>query len=331
MQMNNPLVSIIIPTYNRAYLISETLDSVLFQIYENWECIIVDDGSTDNTDEVVESYLCKDPRFQFHYRPNDRIKGANACRNYGFELSKGGYLLFLDSDDTLEVFCLLERVGLMTRDLNIDLLIRDSSKIIDNNIINQSINQDPERLIGIEYLKMFLRYQIPWQTMGAFYKREILYDVQFDEDLERFQDVSFNIKVLSQLKSLEVFRDFKIDSNFRIDENKLKINGHIEQVLKTLIKFNRKHVSLFVNSEYRRNLQLYNYHFFTKYMMLFFHENKEVSNFLLLDSINSRMFTFRQKISLIGLYIYLNTGLYFKKGYGANRFRLFFNKSFLLQ
>lgn len=99
--MNNPLISIIIPTYNRAHLIGETLDSVLAQTYTNWECIIVDDGSTDNTDEVLEKYCENDSRFQYHHRPNDKPKGANACRNYGFELSKGEHIQFIDSDDLI--------------------------------------------------------------------------------------------------------------------------------------------------------------------------------------------------------------------------------------
>src|SRR5690606_37985604 len=96
-----PLVSIIIPTYNRAHLIGETLDSVLAQTYTNWECIILDDGSTDNTTEVVQGYLDKDPRFQYHHRPADRPKGANACRNYGFEVSKGEYVNWFDDDDVM--------------------------------------------------------------------------------------------------------------------------------------------------------------------------------------------------------------------------------------
>lgn len=96
-----PLVSIIIPTYNRADLIGETLDSVLAQTYTNWECLIVDDGSTDTTEEVVSAYVKKDTRFQYYHRPHDRPKGANACRNYGFEKSKGAYIQWLDSDDLI--------------------------------------------------------------------------------------------------------------------------------------------------------------------------------------------------------------------------------------
>src|SRR5690554_298609 len=100
--MNNlPLVSIIIPTFNRAHIIEETLDSVLAQTYKNWECIVVDDGSTDDTEEVMAEYMAKDSRFQYHHRPEDRLPGGNAARNYGFEVSKGEYVNWLDSDDIL--------------------------------------------------------------------------------------------------------------------------------------------------------------------------------------------------------------------------------------
>uniref|UniRef100_UPI004048B6A8 glycosyltransferase family 2 protein n=1 Tax=Flavobacterium sp. TaxID=239 RepID=UPI004048B6A8 len=99
--MFNPLVSIIIPTYNRANLISETLKSVLDQTYTNWECIVVDDGSTDDTASIVADYVKSDARFQYHKRPETKIKGANACRNFGFEISKGEYVKWLDSDDLI--------------------------------------------------------------------------------------------------------------------------------------------------------------------------------------------------------------------------------------
>lgn len=98
---NKPLVSIIIPSFNRENLIGKTIDSILEQTYTNWECIIVDDGSTDATKSLVQTYCKKDPRIQYFDRPNTKPKGANSCRNFGFEKSSGRYLQWLDSDDLM--------------------------------------------------------------------------------------------------------------------------------------------------------------------------------------------------------------------------------------
>jgi len=102
--MNNsaPLVSIIIPVYNRETLVTETLDSILNQSYQNWECIIIDDRSTDNTTAILEKYKLIDDRFSFFERPINKKKGANTCRNYGLELSKGDFIIFFDSDDLMK-------------------------------------------------------------------------------------------------------------------------------------------------------------------------------------------------------------------------------------
>lgn len=99
-EVKEPRISVIIPTYNRAHLLGETLDSVLNQTYKNWECIIIDDGSTDHTLELMKEYL-KDSRFSFIQRPEDKRKGACTCRNIGISNASGDYLQFLDSDDIL--------------------------------------------------------------------------------------------------------------------------------------------------------------------------------------------------------------------------------------
>jgi glycosyltransferase involved in cell wall biosynthesis len=91
--------SIIIPTYNRAELIQPTLDSVLSQTYEVWECIVVDDGSTDHTAEVIRSYTEKDERFRYIYQNNAE---RSAARNTGIRHAKGEWICFLDSDDLYE-------------------------------------------------------------------------------------------------------------------------------------------------------------------------------------------------------------------------------------
>lgn len=87
--------SIIIPTYNRAWCIERAIDSVLGQKYQNWEMIIVDDGSTDNTEELVEKYL-SDKRIRYFYKNNG---GVGSARNLGLKFASGGFVMFLDSDD----------------------------------------------------------------------------------------------------------------------------------------------------------------------------------------------------------------------------------------
>jgi glycosyltransferase involved in cell wall biosynthesis len=95
----NPLFSIIIPTYNRATLLSDTIKSVQNQTYTKWECIVVDDGSTDNTKEIVESLILKDNRVKYVYQENAE---RSAARNNGIHNSSGDYICFLDSDDLFE-------------------------------------------------------------------------------------------------------------------------------------------------------------------------------------------------------------------------------------
>lgn len=98
----SPSVSILIPTFNRSELLMETLESVFNQTYENWECIIVDDNSTDKTRTIIKSFLAKDSRFQYFFGPDHEISGANACRNFAFRKSKGDFIQYLDDDDLLD-------------------------------------------------------------------------------------------------------------------------------------------------------------------------------------------------------------------------------------
>jgi len=115
----NPIVSIITPCYNYGRFLSETLDSLLTQTYENWECIIINDGSTDETEEVALKFKGLDNRFKYIYQKN---KGLSGARNAGLLQAKGKYIQLLDADDLLEKDKLSLQVVLMEVNPKIDLV-----------------------------------------------------------------------------------------------------------------------------------------------------------------------------------------------------------------
>ncbi len=96
MTLVNPFFSIIIPAYNRAYILPETIQSIQDQSYTNWEVIVVDDGSKDNTRELIESLSLEDNRIRYVFQQNAE---RSAARNNGADHALGNYLMFLDSDD----------------------------------------------------------------------------------------------------------------------------------------------------------------------------------------------------------------------------------------
>lgn len=112
-------VSIIVPCYNQGIYLSEALDSVLKQTYQNWECIIINDGSTDSTETVANEYCHKDNRFRYIYQNN---QGVCAARNNAIHSSSGEFILPLDSDDRIAPTLLEKSVKLMESDSHIGII-----------------------------------------------------------------------------------------------------------------------------------------------------------------------------------------------------------------
>lgn len=116
--MNNPLVSIIIPTYNYASFIAETIQCLIDQEYDNWEAIVVDDGSTDQTGLVVGALVKKDDRVKYFFQEN---AGLSAARNTGVGFAKGIYYQFLDADDLLSKAKIKQQVDHLRARPDIDI------------------------------------------------------------------------------------------------------------------------------------------------------------------------------------------------------------------
>ncbi len=196
MPTNTPLVSIIIPTFNRAHLIGETLDSVLTQTYQNWECIVVDDGSTDTTVTVVGGFILRDARIKFYNRPEDHLPGGNGARNYGLKKAAGDYIIFFDSDD------------LMTKDhlqVKIDALFKTQCDyVIAKTKFFDSLDPWIEgRYKGIKEklsAERFILQEINWLTYDTCIKAKLAKSISFNESLRSGQEFNYFSKLV--LKSV---------------------------------------------------------------------------------------------------------------------------------
>lgn len=193
---NSFLVSIIIPTYNRAHLIVDTLKSIIAQSYSNWECIFVDDGSEDNTNAILDSFCKKDSRIKYYSRPENKPKGANSCRNYGLEISKGDFIIFFDSDDIMfpeKIEASLNALKSSNADYviskTIDFNHPDSSEIFISNSKNYNFENYP--LTHFNYVSQNLN----WLTPDALIKSDLAKKVRFNETLKRGQEYNFYVKL----------------------------------------------------------------------------------------------------------------------------------------
>lgn len=191
----NPLVSIIIANYNRAHLIEETLNSIKNQFYTFFECIIVDDGSTDDSVNVIQNWIHGDDRFQFFERPKSIRKGANACRNWGFkEKCKGDLIKFFDSDDIM----LKDHIKISVQHIiekNLDFVVVDCQNFDENGLRERpyETNKNYVKITPIEFAK----FQNAWITNDLMLKRKFAVQIEFNEFIRDVaSEYQYGIKLL---------------------------------------------------------------------------------------------------------------------------------------
>lgn len=212
--MINPLVSVLIPNYNKEYFLRETLDSILNQTYDNWECIVVDDHSTDKSWEILTEFAKKDRRFRIYLRPDDLKKGGNVCRNYAFKLSQGDFVNWFDSDDLMDPNLLENRVAIL-QDKNCDYVIIGGKYFI--NKIGDVEGFLPPLCTYPNIIESFIIVNPPWTTRSCMYRKEFLIKKKliWNEKLLGLQDVEFNLKVFSKSDKI-VFSYKYCDHHWRL-------------------------------------------------------------------------------------------------------------------
>lgn len=186
--MNLPLVTIIMPVFNTASFVGEAIRSVLSQTYSNWELIIVNDGSTDNSEEVIKSFV--DSRVHYYRQKN---MGVSSARNTGLQRMKGGFLCFLDSDDTLPEESISSRIRMFLD--NPDTVFVDGIVEVYDNDTLKVLNRWKPSYKGVPEKKLM---QLSEQCFRSFsWMIRILPDTtyKFSEDMKHGEDLFFLISI----------------------------------------------------------------------------------------------------------------------------------------
>jgi len=188
------MISIIIATYNRAAYIAETLTSIANQTYKDFECIIVDDGSTDETESIVSSIEKNDSRFKYIKRPSSVPKGANHSRNYGYSLSKGSYVKFFDSDDVMLPHHLEVSMKYLL-DGNYDFVVGDCINFNETGLLERPYEID--RTVAELTAMRFTNFKTGWITNDLLVKSEFADQIEFAGSIrDQASEYQYNIKLL---------------------------------------------------------------------------------------------------------------------------------------
>ena len=229
MEKSDSLISIIIPTFNRANSIEKAIESVTHQSGQNWELIIIDDGSTDNTSLIVREYLV-DLRIKYYFQEN---RGVSAARNLGAKYAEGGYLIFLDSDDYLEP----ELVEELSEEnfTNYDIVCWQVLKNIDG----KETLWKPEQLDGL-----YNNITVSFLAGSICYKKEVFFKVGgFDPKMKFGENYELGIRI-ANLQGLRIKLINKVFLNYNLNPRERESNSFDNRLSSHLHQLN-KHKELY--------------------------------------------------------------------------------------
>ncbi len=208
------------PSFNKAKYISESVNSVMNQTYTNWELIIVDDCSNDESQELIKSFASNFDNIKVYFNPEN--KGANYCRNFGIENANGSYIVFLDADDLLTIHCIEDRMKMMNENITLDFCVFTMG-VFNTKIGDSNMKWKPSSKIP---LNDFLSHQLPWAILQPIWKTDFLRSLGgFNEDFKRMQDVELHTRALLAENVLYKQVIDKPDCYYRIDEERKDLNS----------------------------------------------------------------------------------------------------------
>jgi len=220
--MKKGLVSIITPMYNGERFIAQTMDSVLAQSYQDWEMIVVDDGSKDNGSAIVTTYAVKDARIQLVQQSN---MGCGAARNNGIRRAEGQYIALLDADDTWNSNFLEKQMALM-KEKNTELVYSSHTRIDENNEECLKPFIVPEKVGYKDLLKTCsiscLTGLYDTKTFGKVYLREDMKNLR--DDYVYWLEIIKNVK--TAYGNREILANYRVLDNSASRKKKKVIKPH---------------------------------------------------------------------------------------------------------
>ena len=237
--MNNlPLVSVIVPAYNAEKWIIDCYYSVLEQSYENWELIIVDDGSTDNTYKVCTRIMQNCKKVKILHTENG---GVSKARNLGLEKAKGDYILFLDADDML-VPNAIQLLYDATEEKKYDIVVGWKNNMDEQgNSFGCPYEREEAIWRGQDALKMSLKdHPATYAAWGKLYKKEFLKPIRFVEGKRVHEDSFFVFQCCCQEPYVKIIKDIVL--NYRITANSASRTQFSEKFLDILHFANEKRI-----------------------------------------------------------------------------------------
>ena len=198
-----PRLSIVMPVFNHREQVRVMIDSIIANTYDDWELLAVDDGSEDDTVQLLADYERKDQRIRLIKRQR-MPKGAPTCRNIGMDEARGEYIVFFDSDDYIAPYCLAGRVEAMDKREELDFMVFPSGVYRDNTGFQTGPNTYAYGYPGLgDEAANFARRFLPFIVWNNIYRTASLryYKIRWDEQLLSLQDADFNVAtIIARLK-----------------------------------------------------------------------------------------------------------------------------------
>ena len=183
--MENHKVYILLATFNRADLLVETLESIREQTYGNWECIIIDDHSTDNTDDIVEKYRKEDSRFSYFLKSREYSRGLSGSRNQGLDIAKrkeAEYIQFFDDDDIMHPGKLEVQINILLSNPRYDFSIAGTKNFWKVEELKAEEQQELQ-LKTLSLKEAYLTGQIKFVAQSCLFRLKFFQEARFNEEL----------------------------------------------------------------------------------------------------------------------------------------------------